>query len=125
MKTVLVLLALAQSAQPTFRAGVELVRLDVRVRHGDRVALYALPGPGPQIGFTADARRVAAELIKVRGQAEQQTVGWTGTMTPQEAVQIVRGDEQLLQRVADRIQGLVGPTDLQRRADPSLINTSA
>jgi len=218
MKTVLVLLALAQSAQPTFRAGVELVRLDVRVldeqgrpirdltqdevevieggerrpvvffqhieepadsyadvtsrtvasevstnqgaarghlyvlvfdqqhlspggeqrarqaagtflrtrvRRGDRVALYALPGPGPQIGFTADARRVAAELIKVRGQAEQQTVGWTGTMTPQEAVQIVRGDEQLLQRVADRIQALVGPTDLQRRADPSLINTSA
>jgi len=217
MNTLLVLLALVQSAQPTFRAGVELVRLDVRVldeqgqpirdleqnevevieagetrpvvffqhieepadsyadvasrtvaseistnqgaarghlyvlvfdqahlspggeqrvrqaaetflrtrvRRGDRVALYALPGPGPQIGFTADIRRVAAELIKVRGQAEQQTVGWTGTMTPQEAVQIVRGDEQVLQRVADRIQALVGPTDLQRRADPSLFNIS-
>src|SRR5262249_30309562 len=41
--------------------------LRTRVRRGDRVALYALPGPGPQIGFTADARRVAAELIKVRG----------------------------------------------------------
>ena len=99
--------------------------LRTRVRGGDRVALYALPGPGPQVGFTADIRRVAAELIKVRGQAEQQTVGWTGTMTVQEAVQIVRGDEQLLQRVADRIQGLFGPTDLQRRADPSLLNTSA
>src|SRR5919201_3690610 len=145
MTSLLVLLALSQSAQPTFKAGVELVRLDVRVideqgrpvrdlkpdeveiveggearpvvlfqhveepaesyadvtsrtvagetstnqgaarghvyvlvfdqqhlspgaeqrsrqaverflrtrvRRGDRVALYALPGPGPQIGFT-------------------------------------------------------------------------
>ncbi len=40
-----------------------------QLRPGDRVALYALPGPGPQIPFTADARRVAAALAGIHGTA--------------------------------------------------------
>jgi VWFA-related protein len=38
-----------------------------RVRPGDRIALYALPGPGPQIDFTADTSRAIRELVSLRG----------------------------------------------------------
>ena len=44
--------------------------LKSQFRTGDRVALYVLAGPGPQIGFTANAQRVAAELNKSRGLAQ-------------------------------------------------------
>src|SRR5438270_543085 len=33
-----------------------------QLQPGDRVALYALPGPGPELAFTADKRRLVAEL---------------------------------------------------------------
>jgi len=49
--------------------------VQTRLRPGDRVALYALPGPGPQIPFTTDARRIAAELSNARGMAEPQAFG--------------------------------------------------
>ncbi len=45
--------------------------LRTNVRPGDRVALYALPGPGPQIPFTADVGRVLHELPAIRGSAEE------------------------------------------------------
>src|SRR5262245_33578868 len=70
--------------------------LRTRVRPGDRVALFALPGPGPQIGFTADVRKIAAELLKVRGMAEPEAHGAMGTMTLYEAFQILRRDESIL-----------------------------
>ncbi|HEV3139180.1 MAG TPA: hypothetical protein VGY57_01620, partial [Vicinamibacterales bacterium] len=44
--------------------------LRTRVQPGDRVALYALPGPGPQIEFTADVARVLRGLKSVRGTGE-------------------------------------------------------
>lgn len=89
-----------------------------RLRRGDRVALYALPGPGPQIGFTGDGRRIAAELDKVRGMAQPQAFGALGSMTVQEAFEIIRGNERMLQRVTERLQSQSAPTDvLQRRAD--------
>src|SRR5262249_58331927 len=53
-----------QRAQQAARRFVQ-----TRVRPGDRVALYALPGPGPQIGFTADVRRVVAALDQIHGTA--------------------------------------------------------
>src|SRR4029079_8759701 len=49
-------------------AAQEFVR--TRLRPGDRVALYALPGPGPQIGFTSDWRRLPAALLKRPGTAQ-------------------------------------------------------
>ena len=96
-----------------------------RLRPGDRVALYSLPGPGPQIGFTGDARRIAAELVKVRGMAQPQAFSALGTMTLQEAFQIIRGDDQTLRRVADRLQAQSSATDVQQRADPAALGTSA
>jgi VWFA-related protein len=78
--------------------------LRTRVRPGDRVALYSLPGPGPQSGFTSDAAHIARELMKVRGMALKQEAGPLGSMTIHEAVQIVRGSEETISRVAGRIE---------------------
>jgi VWFA-related protein len=96
-----------------------------RLRPGDRVALYGLPGPGPQIAFTGDARRITGELVKVRGMAQPDGFSALGTMTVQEAFQIGRGNEQILQRVADRLQSQSGAADAARRSDPSSLSTSA
>ena len=38
-----------------------------RVRPADRVALFAIPGPGPQIGFTGNKMRAIGELASIRG----------------------------------------------------------
>jgi VWFA-related protein len=75
-----------------------------RLKPGDRVAVYAIPGPGPQLAFTADGSRAIAELERVGGLAEAEQVGVLGTMTMYEAFQITRGDQVALQRVADRDQ---------------------
>jgi VWFA-related protein len=98
--------------------------VQTRLRPGDRVALYALPGPGPQIGFTPDARRISAELARVHGLAQPQAFGALGSMTIQEAFQIVRGHEQTLQSVADRLQSQSAPTDA-RRADSLSFGSSS
>jgi VWFA-related protein len=99
--------------------------LQSRLRPGDRAALYALPGPGPQIGFTADRRRLAAALVNVRGMAEAQVFGALGTMTLQEAFEILRGNEQMVERVAARVQAQGGATDVQRRSDPTTFGSDA
>jgi VWFA-related protein len=93
-----------------------------QLRPGDRVALYALPGPGPQIGFTADARRVASELVKVRGMAEPQAFGVLGSMTLLEAFQIVRGNDQALRHVAERLQAQSGAADVLRRDNSAVLS---
>jgi VWFA-related protein len=89
--------------------------VQTRLRPGDRVALYALPGPGPQVAFSGDRRRVLAELIKVRGMATPTAFSALGTMTVQEAFQIDRGDQRALQQVAERFQSQNAPTDARRQ----------
>ena len=98
--------------------------LATKVKRGDRVALYALPGPGPQIAFTADPRRVASELRKVRGMAQEQVMSATGPMTVYEAYQILRRNEAVTARVAERNQEQVGVGDNQRRLDPTTFGSS-
>jgi VWFA-related protein len=88
--------------------------LQTRVKPGDRVAAYALGGPGPQIGFTADARRVAAELAKIRGMAERFESGPLGSMRVEEAFAIKRGDEAIQRRVSERLKAQLGTTDVRR-----------
>ena len=87
--------------------------LRTSVRPGDRVALYALPGPGPQIEFTADVRRVIRELTAVRGTAEQ-TGGALDALAPMrtyEAYEIVRGNQQILDRLTNTVsENLLGDT---------------
>ncbi len=99
--------------------------LKTRLRPGDRAALYALPGPGPDIGFTADVPRLLAGLEQVHGLAETQKTGVLGTMSPYEAFQIVRGDDTILQRVADRVQQQDVGTDTGSRVGQFLNNGSS
>jgi VWFA-related protein len=66
--------------------------LTTRVRPGDRVALYGLPGPGPALSFSSNARAVAAELVAVRGSLERTATTSGGAMSTYEAFQVVRGD---------------------------------
>jgi VWFA-related protein len=76
--------------------------LRTRLRPGDRVALYSLPGPGPQIEFTADVSRVVRELGSVRGSAEETAsggaIGPGGGMRIHEAYEITRGHLGVLDR---------------------------
>jgi VWFA-related protein len=89
--------------------------VSTRLKPGDRVALYAVPGPGPQIGLTADTHRVSTALAQVQGSAEPQTIGAVATMTEQEAFEIIRGNELILQHVAGRVQA-ESVSDTERRA---------
>jgi VWFA-related protein len=76
--------------------------LRTRVRPGDRVALYSLPGPGPHIEFTADVSRVLRELGSVRGAAEETgsaaAIGPAGAMRIHDAYEITRGHQEVLER---------------------------
>src|SRR5262245_34207026 len=96
--------------------------VSTRLRPGDRVALYALPGPGPQIPFTADARRIVTALQEVHGTSDKNGYGALGSMTLQEAFEIVRGNETVLQRVAERLQ-LQGLSDASLRFSPAAFGT--
>ncbi len=86
--------------------------LRTHVRPGDRVALYALPGPGPQIGFTADIARVIGQLKAIRGAAEQTGTGALTALAPMrtyEAFEIARGNPQILDRLTNEVsQNLLG-----------------
>ncbi|MGH9331448.1 MAG: VWA domain-containing protein, partial [Vicinamibacterales bacterium] len=85
--------------------------LRTRVRPGDRVALYALPGPGPQIGFTGNIERAASELVKIRGSLERMTQGGLGAIRISEAYEIGRGNQEILTRVVDRLATQQAGTD--------------
>ena len=76
--------------------------LATRVRPGDRVALYALPGPGPHMPFTTDTRAIRSQLIAVRGGLDKESFGTMGGMTLYEAFEITRGNDTVLQRVVAR-----------------------
>lgn len=73
------------------------------VRPADRVALFAVPGPGPQVGFTSDRTRVLDELSRVRGTYQRVQATPFGNVPVFDAHRIVQGDERL---VMDTIQRL-------------------
>ena len=82
--------------------------LRTRVRPGDRVALYALPGPGAGIGFTGDVGRVIAALPNVSGAREPIRFTGIGEMRKFEAYEIDRGNQEVLQRVLLRLGEAAG-----------------
>jgi VWFA-related protein len=95
--------------------------LRAHVRPGDRVALYALPGPGPQIEFTADVARVLRELTAIRGMGEDTGSGTMGTMRTYEAYEIVRGNSEILERQATLVSQNLQASDTRptsRRQNP-------
>lgn len=73
------------------------------VRPSDRVALFAIPGPGPQIGFTTDRVRVIEELTRVRGSYQRIASTPFGNMPIYDAHRIAQGDERLLMNTITRL----------------------
>lgn len=79
-----------------------------QVRPSDRVALFGVPGPGPQLGFTADKIRASKELESIRG-AYQRTVSTAfGTLGIFEAHRVVQGDERLAVLLLERMASETG-----------------
>ena len=98
--------------------------LRTNVRPGDRVALYALPGPGPQIPFTADVGRVLHELPAIRGSAEETGGGVLASVNPMgtfEAYEITRGNQVILDRETNQASQNLQATDTRN----SNLNKSA
>ena len=91
-------------------AAAEFLR--TRVRPSDRVALYALPGPGPQLGFTADKTRVIQALPSIRGSFSRSVATPLGTMSLFEAHRVVEGDDQLVTKIMARMNTPEGGGDL-------------
>ena len=81
-----------------------------RVRPSDRVALFALPGPGPQLGFTADKTRAINELASIRGMYQRVATG-AFNIPIYDAHRLLQGDEKLF---ADTLQRMTieGTADL-------------
>lgn len=116
----------AGTEQRARRAAAQFLR--TRVGPGDRVALYALPGPGPQIDFSSDVAHLLATLPSVRGSLERTGVGVLGTMRVNEAYEIVRGNEEVLSRIATSLAAAEGSSDavgtvVQRQSDDPKIFT--
>lgn len=94
-----------------------------QVRPSDRVALFGVPGPGPQIGFTADKTRALKELGSIRGVYQRTVSTAFGTLGLYEAHRVVQGDERLSVLLLERMASETGtdvvggdPTGPPRRA---------
>lgn len=79
-----------------------------RVRPSDRVALFAVPGPGPQIGFTTDKARAIEALGSIRGAQDRNVATPLGSMTAYEAHRVVQGDIALSTALSMRIAAEAG-----------------
>ena len=86
--------------------------IKTRVRPSDRIAVVGIPGPGPDLGFTADRTRAAAELAKVHGDLERNVKSAAGNLSVQEAYEIAAGNDRV---VADVLDAAVGGSDGRRR----------
>src|SRR6266540_76614 len=54
--------------------------IKTRVRPSDRIAVVGIPGPGPDLGFTADRTRAIAELAKMHAGGEQTDTAAGGSL---------------------------------------------
>jgi VWFA-related protein len=90
--------------------------LRTRVRPGDRIALYGLPGPGPQVDFTPDTTRAIQQLVTVRGTREETGAGSMGVMRVYEAYEITRGNQDILGRYVNQLSETRAATDVSAPA---------
>ena len=79
-----------------------------RVRPSDRVALFAVPGPGPQIGFTTDKARAIEALASIRGAQDRNVATPLGSMTAYEAHRVIQGDQALITGLSMRMAAEAG-----------------
>ncbi|MEX1129074.1 MAG: VWA domain-containing protein [Vicinamibacterales bacterium] len=74
-----------------------------RVRPSDRVALFAIPGPGPQLGFTANTLRAIKALESIRG-TYQRTPPGAYSIPTYDAHLIAQGSEKALVDTISRLE---------------------
>jgi VWFA-related protein len=74
-----------------------------RVRASDRIAIFGLPGPGPELQFTADQQRAVAELRKVHGDYQPTVTTALGTYSIAEAYLIASGNSTVADNVTQRL----------------------
>jgi len=74
-----------------------------RVRASDRIAIFGLPGPGPELQFTADQQRAVAELRKVHGDYDPIVTTALGKYSVAEAYLIASGDSTVTDNVTQRL----------------------
>ncbi len=82
------------------RAAEAFIR--TRVRASDRVAVIGIPGPGPELSFTADRTRAIAELSKVHGEMQRNVKSAIGDLSVHEAYEIAAGNERVVTDVMRR-----------------------
>ena len=58
--------------------------------------MIGIPGPGPELGFTADRTRAIAELAKVQADLERQVRSAGGKLSVHEAYEIVAGNDKVI-----------------------------
>ena len=88
-----------------------------RVRSTDRIAVFGIPGPGPDLQFTNDTQRAIAQLGQVRGGLEKTVLSGLGRMSIQEAYQVASGDEASANKVMQRLE-----TDLSADVGGTIAN---
>src|SRR3954447_22988450 len=76
--------------------------IKTRVRPSDRIAVVGIPGPGPELGFTADRTRAVAELAKVHGDLQRNVKSAAGELSVHEAYEIVGGSDRVVAEVLMR-----------------------
>src|SRR5262249_48509369 len=79
--------------------------LKTAVRPSDRVAVIGIPGPGPQLGFTADRTRVMSELVKVQGSLQRTVDSPAGRYSIQEAYEVAAGNDAVVAAILSRQTG--------------------
>jgi VWFA-related protein len=76
--------------------------IKTRVRPSDRIAVIGIPGPGPELGFTADRTRAIAELAKVHADLERTVKSAGGNLSVHEAYEIAGGNDKVIADVMVR-----------------------
>jgi VWFA-related protein len=76
--------------------------IKTRVRPSDRIAVVGIPGPGPELGFTADRTRAVAELSKVHAELQRNVKSAGGDLTVHEAYEIASGNDRVVADVLTR-----------------------
>jgi len=91
----------AGNEQRARQAAEEFIR--TRVRPSDRVALFAIPGPGPQLGFTTDKVKAIDALGSIRGGYQRAAPTAFGNVGLYEAHRILQGDEFQIVNTLERL----------------------
>jgi VWFA-related protein len=83
-----------------------------RFRPEDRVAVFGLPGPGPNQPFTSSLSSAIAQLQSVKGDLQRVPTPGDRDMTVNEAYEILRGNDAVLTRFMTATNGVPDRTGI-------------